>query len=79
MIDISCIVLKQIWMISEVEFALKDKSVEFSGVRTIKWVGFPEFGFGVGVVCFDNLVDSLGNALVSAPRPVGPGVLSGVS
>ena len=44
-------------MISEVEFALEDKSVEFSGVRTIEWVGFLEFGFEAGVICFDNLVD----------------------
>ena len=43
----------------EVEFSLEDKSVEFARVRTVEWV-FPEFGFGVGVICFDNLVNSLG-------------------
>jgi len=50
-------------MISEVEFALEDKSAEFLGVRTIEWIRFPEFGFGAGVVCFDDLVDSLGKCI----------------
>jgi len=44
----------------EVEFALEDKIMEFVGVGTIEWVGFLEFGFGVGVICIDNLVNSLG-------------------
>ena len=47
-------------MILEVEFSLEDKGVEFARIGTVKWVRFPEFGFGVGVVCFDNLVNSLG-------------------
>src|SRR5882724_3285498 len=62
-IDLSCIILKKIWTISEVEFALEDESVEFSGVRTIKWIGFPEFGLGTGVVGFENLVNSLGKCI----------------
>ena len=47
-------------MISEIEFALEDKIAKFLGVGAVKWVSFPEFGFGAGVACFDILVDSLG-------------------
>jgi len=78
-IDLSCIVLKQILTTSEVEFALEDESAEFLGVRTIKWVGFPEFGFGTGVICFDNVVDSLCKYISFSIGTVVPGVLSGVS
>ena len=49
-------------MILEVEFALEDKSVEFVRVGTIKWVRFPEFGFGMGVTSHDNPFNSLGKS-----------------
>ena|SRR5882724_4677320 len=66
-------------MISEVEFALEDKSAEFGRVRTIEWVGFPEFMFGMGVVCLTILLMALENAVASALGSVVPVVLSGVS
>jgi len=64
-------------MISEVDFALEHKSAEFSGVRIVEWVGFPEFGFGVGVVFFENFVDSLGKCGCFLVASIGTGSLIG--
>src|SRR5882724_8511998 len=68
-----------ICMSSEVYFALEDETMEFSGVGTIKWIRFPEFGLGTGVVGFDNFVDSLGKCVASTLWLVVPEVSSGVS
>jgi len=66
-------------MISEIEFALEDKSVECVGVGTVEWVRIPEFGFGVGVIALMILSIALANAVISLSGITVLVVSSGVS
>src|SRR5882724_12865293 len=40
---------EKILAIPKIQLALKNESTEFPGIRTVKWVGFPEFGLGCGI------------------------------
>ena len=43
----------------EIQPALKYESMEFLGIRTIKWVRFPEFGLGHRSMGLDEFIDGL--------------------
>jgi len=47
---------EEILAVPKIQLALKNEGVEFLGVRTIKWIGFPEFGLGCGSAGLDKFV-----------------------
>jgi len=58
-IDLSCFVLKYIFPVVEIQFALKDECMELLGVGTIKSIGFSKFGLGFGGFC--GVLEQLAN------------------
>src|SRR5882724_8045615 len=50
---------EKILAIPKIQLALKNESTEFPGIRTVKWVGFPEFGLGCGISGLNKFINGL--------------------
>src|SRR5882724_8101308 len=53
---------EKILVIPKIQLALKYESTEFLGIRTIEWVGFPEFGLGCESMGLDEFIDGHGKS-----------------
>ena len=50
--------VEEIFAVPKIQFALKNEGTKFLWIRSIKWVGFPELGFGCGSTGLDKFIDS---------------------
>jgi len=56
-VDLVFFSAEEILVILKIQLALKYEGMEFLGIGTIKWVGFPEFGLGHRGARLDKFVD----------------------
>src|SRR6266481_9730872 len=86
-VDLGGIILEKIWMVLEIQFALKKESMKHVEVGTVKWVRFSELdlawhdGFDYGVNCLDKCFFGswrLGRGLVGSVVGIWPGSLAWV-
>ena len=61
-VDLVFFSAEKILVIPKIQLALKYESTEFLGIRTIEWVGFPEFGLGCESMGLDEFIDGHGKS-----------------
>jgi len=57
-VDLGFFVIEEVLAVPKIQFTLKNEGMEFLWVRTIEWIGFPEFGFGSGGTGLVEFIDS---------------------
>jgi len=60
-VDLIFFGFEEVLVVPKIQLALKYEGMEFLGIRTIEWVGFPELGLGHGSMGLDEFIDSCDN------------------
>src|SRR5882724_6152912 len=55
--------VEEVLAVLKIQLALKYEGMEFLGIRTIEWVGFPELGLRCGSVGLDEFINSHDNSV----------------
>src|SRR5882724_7533681 len=62
-VDLVFFSAEEVLVVPKIQLALKYEGMEFLGIGTIEWVGFPELGLGCGSAGLDKFIDSHDNSV----------------
>ena len=57
-VDLVFFSAEEVLAFPKIQITLKNEGMEFLGIGTVKWIGFPELGLGHGGARLDEFIDS---------------------